>query len=593
MISIHRFTSLKSKLIIYFTIIINILSISICLFYYNYSREALVQNIINNSYTNIRYLSNNIDKQLKLCENLSDWIYVNRSIEKVLIRDYKSGNSSYNIDIPSVQKLVNDRVASTSIGKYVSFLIISGINGIYLTVGNDTDWIDKKEVQGREWFKDGLGKLDRIAWNGIVENPATVRSDKYIIPVVRPVIFADTRKQIGWSLLGFKPQLISDVFDEYQLGSDDLLFVIGDDGRYIFNSDNSGYVGEKMEYAFNDEILSKDIGHFIAEVRDEKRLVFFMKSAYSGMTIVQAISYKQLTNQEAVVENITLFTILLSIVMSVSFTIFLSFRLTKPLKNILNKMKLISKGDFTRELSLEGGDEMGILGKGINDMSDNIKGLMGKILDEEREKKKLEFKILQSQINPHFIYNTLNSIKLMATIQKCDGISEMVSALGALLKEMSKGASEKITLKEEIDLVDKYIYLHKVRRKGMIRVQYLIRDESLYNYRILKFMLQPIVENAIFHGLESKKGIGLITIEVLEQEAEIVVSVEDNGVGMTAEVLNKVFSGGTEKSSKYNSIGVKNVDERIKLTYGNQYGLKIESVPDEYTRVIIRIPKEK
>lgn len=595
MLSINSFKSLKSKLIIYFTVIINILSVSICLFYYNYTRESLIQNIVDNTYTNIRYLLNNMDKQLKLCENFSDWVYVNRSLEKVLIRDYNTEKLSYNIDIPSVQKLISDRVASTSIGKYVSFLIISGINGIYLTVGSDADWIDKGEVQDRLWFRDGLAKPDRVSWNGIVENPATVKSDNYIIPTVRPVIFADTRKEIGWSLLGFKPQLISDVFDEYQLGSDELLFVIDNNGKCIFSSNDSGLVGEELQaYGFIHDILSRDMGHFLTEEQNEKRLVFFMKSDYSGMTIVQAISYSKVTNQEAVIKNITLFTILLSILVSVSFTIFLSFKLTWPLKNLLTKMKLISSGKFVRDMSLEGGDEMGLLGKGINDMSDNIKGLMDKILEEEREKKKLEFKILQSQINPHFIYNTLNSVKLMATIQKCEGIGETVSVLGALLKEMSKGASEKITLKEEIELIDKYIYLHKIRRKGMIRVEYLIRDEGLYNYRILKFMLQPIVENAIFHGLEPKKGIGVIKIEALEQETEIVVVIEDNGVGMSDEALNKIFSGdNTQKLSKYNSIGVKNVDERIKLTYGTQYGLRLESKQNEYTRAIIRIPKEK
>ena len=120
------------------------------------------------------------------------------------------------------------------------------------------------------------------------------------------------------------------------------------------------------------------------------------------------------------------------------------------------------------------------------------------------KKKKLEFKMLQSQINPHFIYNTLNSIKLMATIQRADGIKEMVSALALLLKEISKGASEKITLQEELELVESYIYIQKIRCKGMFRVHYSIPDKTILDYKILKFTLQPIIENAIFHGLDLK-----------------------------------------------------------------------------------------
>jgi len=593
MFNFIKYNSLKTKLILSFTAVLISLSIAICVFYYYNERQTLEKNIIESSYSDIRYLSNNIEKQLKLCEKLSDWVYVNRRIEKVLIRDYTDEKIGYNVDIPVIQQLIDDQLASASIGKYIASFIIMGNNGVCLSVGNDPDWTDKTALKSMNWFIEAMNKNGRVFWNGIVENPAQYKSDKYIIPIVRPVIFADTHAQIGWSMIGFKPALISDVFEEYKLDSNHLLFVVDNTGKAIFHNE-SQYIGQWLtQYDFMEDILSRDTGDFIANINNKKMLVCFFKSKYSGMTIIQALSYEQLEKQKEIVRNISLTVLILSIAISAVFTVFLSSRLTKPLRNLLTRMKYISSGNFGRDASLEGADEMGILGKGINDMADNIKGLMDTLLEKEREKKRLELKMLQSQINPHFIYNTLHSIKLMATIQKSDGISEMVSALGLLLKEVSKGTSEKITLREEIKLVDNYIYIQKIRCRGLIKVQYQIPDEDLYNYRILKFTLQPIVENAIVHGLESKEGIGVIRIELMDENDKISISVEDNGIGMTAEKLREIFSDNKKKSvSEFNSIGIKNVDERLKLTYGNQYGLKIESREGEYTRVLVVIPKE-
>lgn len=587
------FKSLKIKLIVYFMSIFVIISISISLYYYYNQKQSIESNTIKNSYDSINYLLNNVDKQLKLCDKLADWIYINRDIGRILSRDYNGDKNKYNIDIPVVQRLLEDTVGSSSIGGYISSLIIMGDNGVVLSIGIDSDWIDKEELKNALWFKDAMDKNGRVYWNGIIENPATIKHDKYIIPIVRPVIFADTRKKIGWCMIGFKPDLISDVFENYELSSNQSIFIIDQKGTCIFHNDPM-YIGKQLkQYDFIDTVLLESSGNFNTYLDNKKTLVSFLKSNYSGMTIVNILSYEQLEEQKRMVKRVTISIILLSILISSTFTVFLSSRLTKPLINLLNRMKCISSGDFTRDPSLEGSDEMGILGKGINDMAENLDKLMKQLLKKEEEKKKLEFKMLQSQINPHFIYNTLNSIKLMATIQGADGIREMVSALGLLLKEVSKGTSEKITLREEIKLVESYVYIQKIRRKGMIRMHYDIPDESILDYKILKFTLQPIIENAIFHGLEPKKGIGNIKIEIREENDRIIISIEDDGIGMSKQRINEILLGNNKKkSTEFSSIGIKNIDERLKLIYGQQYGLKLKSKKGKYTRVSIIIPKE-
>lgn len=167
-------------------------------------------------------------------------------------------------------------------------------------------------------------------------------------------------------------------------------------------------------------------------------------------------------------------------------------------------MVRIAGGDFSRDPSVEWEHELGDIGRGINDLSENVSELMEKRLEDEKQKQDLEYKMLQSQINPHFLYNTLNSIKWMATIQGATGISEMTTSLSRLLKSISKGTSLLIDIREELSLLENYFTIQSYRYGGTITMDIQVDNESLYNSEIIKFTLQPLVENAIFHGIEPK-----------------------------------------------------------------------------------------
>lgn len=208
---------------------------------------------------------------------------------------------------------------------------------------------------------------------------------------------------------------------------------------------------------------------------------------------------------------------------------------------------------------------------------------------------KLEFKVLQNQINPHFLYNTLNSIKWMATLQKNTPIRDMTGALGRLLQNISKGTAVKIPIYEEMSVLDDYILIQNVRYNGKIQVRYHITDKDITQAYILKFTIQPIIENAIFHGIEPKGEEGRIDIILERENNAILIHVADDGVGMNPEQIEAVLSGKQEIEHKrgLNGIGIRNIRDRIQMTYGKEYGLFIDSVPGEYTKVTIKIPYEK
>ena len=200
--------------------------------------------------------------------------------------------------------------------------------------------------------------------------------------------------------------------------------------------------------------------------------------------------------------------------------------------------------------------------------------------------------LLQSQVNPHFLYNTLNSVYWMAVVQKNTGIEKMVKSLVNLLKNISKGVSDKIPLSEELALLDDYVSIQSIRYMGAFEYRCRVPEELL-QYRIIKFTLQPLVENAIFHGVAPKGSFGVITVDAFEEADFLVLTITDDGVGMTQERAAALLASGERVAQgSMTGIGLGNVNRRLKLAYGKGAGLAIESVPGEYTKVSVRIGRE-
>jgi two-component system sensor histidine kinase YesM len=210
---------------------------------------------------------------------------------------------------------------------------------------------------------------------------------------------------------------------------------------------------------------------------------------------------------------------------------------------------------------------------------------------EQRQLRKAEFELLQAQINPHFLYNTLNTIKWMATIQGSEGIADMSTALSRLMKNIAKSTTDLIPIKEEFSLVDDYFTIMKYRYGGTIDLEYVTEDEYLLKQEINRFSLQPIIENAIFHGIEPKGSAGKITIHTYRDGENLIIDVTDNGVGMSPEAIEDVLSGKSQTSTEFfKQIGVYNVNERIKYTFGDKYGIRITSEENKFTTMSFVLP---
>jgi two-component system sensor histidine kinase YesM len=270
----------------------------------------------------------------------------------------------------------------------------------------------------------------------------------------------------------------------------------------------------------------------------------------------------------------------------------ISKEITKPIRLLKDSMGLVEQGEFAKASVEEiANNELGSLTNSFNEMTERIASLMKQNTIEQRERRKSEMRALQAQINPHFLYNTLDSIVWMSEANRNDEAIEMTSALAKLFRQAISDEKEEIFIREEKEYVKNYLTIQQMRYKD--KLDYSIEiDPEIENFKIIKFVLQPLVENAIYHGLKYKKEKGHLEIKGYRVGDIAFIEVSDNGVGMTTETLSEIFE---EKKAdfKKSGVGITNVQKRLQLYYGESFGLRVESKPGGGTKVTVTIPKEE
>lgn len=272
------------------------------------------------------------------------------------------------------------------------------------------------------------------------------------------------------------------------------------------------------------------------------------------------------------------------------FFIVLFFRgLINPIQELIRSMKIVQKGDFESRFNVEGPKEIQELGNTYNLMVNEIKDLIHQRDEVEKERSLEEMRALQAQINPHFVHNTLNSIRLMAMMSKAEGIKNMLDAFMKILTKTFRDVGKNVRIEDEIDYLMSYVYIMTVRYGNDFSFEVKVDNEIKQLY-IMNMLLQPMIENAIIHGYDSDKGSNLVKLEAYMTDDYLVVEVYDNGKGIDERDIPKLLSQSNAKSTGFNRLGVANVNRRIKLNYGDIYGIDIDSKKGAYTKIILTLP---
>ena len=279
--------------------------------------------------------------------------------------------------------MIGDRIDNDIVSDYIRGITIKGNNGKVIKYGIEADYVNLDSLENQDWFKENVGN-HTMQWLPIVKNDSEIREKDYLIPIVRQIISSDTHKSIGWQFISVSPNIIEEAIDNFEFQNRDILFVYDRKGNCVY-SNKKELVGVDIHNIVNSWSEEQEIVNFA----DQKWIKTDNYSEYSGLTIVQLVDYQVIEDQTKVLFVSTCIVLIITITVAISMTVTLSNNLTKPIKRIMDRMSQISEGDFSQDRELEGKDEIGILGKGINDLSGNVNRLMNQIKEEEAKKKEL------------------------------------------------------------------------------------------------------------------------------------------------------------------------------------------------------------
>ncbi|MBS5284192.1 MAG: sensor histidine kinase [Clostridiales bacterium] len=487
--------------------------------------------------------------------------------------------------------LIRDYCAITEYGSYIIKLSILDSQGTMVQTGTSFGSSDDGEkLLGSDWLEKELSKTMDYYQLDLVPVPF-FQQKGYMLPIAR-TLTGNISQPGGWVVLCLSNQLFQDVLEETSEGQEAV--VVTSEGKRV-----AALYEQEAHQAENDAVIcslresGQEEGLIRRTLHGKDSLIAFKTYDRSGLMVYEAISLDTLSTDRMLITQTVIIMFASCLVFGLLLSVLMTHQVKKPIDRLVSHISAVAEGDFTRDPSIEGEDEIGQMGRVVNHMSAQIDTLMKQRLEDEKEKGDLELKMLQAQINPHFLYNTLDSIRWIAVIQKNSGIVKMVTALSGLLKNMAKGFNEKVTLKKELEFLNDYVTIEKVKYVELFDLEVEIEEEALYDALVIKLTLQPLVENAIFNGIEPGGKHGTIRIRAYSEEGCLYILVRDNGVGIPPEKLVSILHN-TEKvkGNTMSGIGLPNVDRRIKLNYGEDYGLGIESRVGEYTQITVKMPLE-
>lgn len=447
------------------------------------------------------------------------------------------------------------------------------------------------DVTEQDWFLKASEKMENLHFSDIhVQNLFDNSSDRYywVISLSRGVeITRNGSLESGILLVDMDFSGIQQLFTKVNIQSPGYVYLVDSNGKLIYHPKQNLIFSNLIEENNMQDAALED-GIHKESFHGEERMLVVKTVGYTGWKIISVTPIKRLYGTFFRSQLMAFLVVAIAILVMIFLNQLVSVRVVKPLKRLENSVKEI---DFspTPQIYIGGPHEIQHLGKTIQSMVVEMRRLTDDIVREQEEKRKSELDALQSQINPHFLYNTLDSIMWMIEAEKYEDAISMVQALGSLFRiSLSKGKTL-ITIEDEIRHAQSYVAIQKYRYKNRFEAFFDV-DNSLTHYKTIKLIIQPLIENAIYYGMEFMDGDGEIHIRVKPDGADLSIEVADNGPGIPTERLSSLLTEETRERSRGSGIGLRNVHQRIQLYFGSAYGLEIESEPDEGTLVRIRLP---
>ena len=576
---------IRTKLLIVYFMIVTVTVLTVGIYFTTKMSKKMLENSKNDARYTEKQIKQRLEETLRLATATSDMIYQDERLHKIIKKEYTdyAENVRDYTDYPILSNYLRYYNELSNIRLYVENQNILDNSNIVKVTDN---------VKNSMWYKSARKNKGIITWSYAYD----YITKEYSLSLIRD-ISSEVYGHIGVLVISIQTSKLRELIREQPYPAtiliDETIVVSSEyeEGNKLYMGNEDGevdYFNEKREE------LNLDKNYIISE---RYKVDKSFKNIFQVIVSVPIYKITE-TSKEALMKSISIITIAITI----SLIIILYFsKLISDRFNILRKeMEKVVDGSFDIKSSIEGSDEISEAYNDFYKMVISIKKLIDEVYIQELKQKKLivkqkdaQFKMLASQINPHFLYNTLETIRMRAFCNGDRELANIVKKLGKIMRRNLEVTNEVVTLKSELDIIEGYLDIQSLRFKGKVEYDFKIEVEK-EKYEILPLLLQPIVENAFIHGLEVSSKIGKITVSIYDEVGYLIIEISDNGIGINQEKLdfiNKKLRNYNNENSK--SIGISNVNERIKMFYGEEYGLYILSTLGVGTKVIMLLPSKK
>lgn len=576
---------ISSKIAVIYLMLM-IFSVSVSSFIYEKIYDDITSKKVSELSVQTLYtIKSNINSMIQNISNNSRIIISNKYIQSILKNSNNSNGINAYIDMNSYLSSIIDSMSNVA-----SIYIYDNFGNKYYIDKQSRKSFKSNRIEDANWYKTIIDKKGYYILRLNAGEKADSNINENYVSFIRVINDMESQKAIGTLIINIDESYFVNCYKDIVSKNGTNILLMDENNESIVNLKEVSDFNQISELVIKKLVKSsdqKEYNSIIEKVKGQNYIFSLLKIEDYNWTIVSKIPFKELSKESNTFYFMTFIVTIINGILMFIGAISISRLITNPIKKLLRSMKGIENGEFNKVNIEVGNDEIGKLRDGYNIMVLEIEKLINRIIDEEKIKRKAELSVLQAQVKPHFLYNTLDAMGYLALSGKCDEVYEALEALGGYYRTSLSKGREIITLGEEIDIVKNYFLLQRLRYGDIFTDTYEV-DENVLHLKILKLVLQPIVENALYHGIKPKGEKGNIKLTVVLIDNLMKISIEDDGVGMTEEELERVVSDKIENNNL--SFGLRGTIERLRIFYGISQVYEIESRKRYGTKVTIKIP---
>lgn len=580
--------SIKTKIILTTFACITIVIITSGLFVYHYITGVIKQKSIDDNKVRLAQLLQQIEKIQDQTLKTAEYIITDDDVNKLTVKNPGEGIESQYSKKWDMSELLRRFVV---LNGYTSNATIVRDDGYVISNNNGFDdykayYIEKTK---EAWYKNFISSNRNFKFTGIHSTFIQRQEEPVISFMIKYTNPQSTKKLKSTNvlILDIKYAVFEDILGK-NTDNFDKLILLDEDGNIVNRNETPK---NKLDLSKMKEAINKNIAFF----ENNNNIVLINTSKTHNFKAVEVIQKNKIYSKINVLFNYFIVIIVMSLLLVLIIMVPLTINITKPIFKLTGAMNRVSMGDLQTSIEINSGDEFEVLGEGFNKMIAQLNDDMHQLIENEKMKRRMQIDLLLSQINPHFIYNTLNSVIYLVSDNKNQDAINITESLISILQDTIKVGDKSTfgTIKDEINVINQYLKIQNYRYPERFHTSFNI-DSSLEDIKIPKMIIQPIVENALFHGVCQAEHLGLIEVCILKHEDKLFISVEDNGIGMSDDKVSKIFETGEKHkaTNKTRSIGIKNIKDRIDYLYGSDCSMEVWSKVGEGTKVTLTIPIE-